>query len=332
MRDYKRRYKAPRRKFHPSGYAPNSGYTGPIADEALWSQFIVDGLSVATGSQLLQSVNVEEDLESLEFLGQTRDESPSATKESVDLDGNSNQRDTNLTLSGSVIPFMPELGSTLNTLTEVANRINEADPAVARILALRLVGGFTLRQIAVRTGQQLSVVRRDWESAKHWMAASPERIIGSGFSGSLVTLAPVDVSLLKSINQHPDLLRTLEWRTFEKLLAEVLDRLGYEIELQRGTKDGGIDIFALRHDGTFGSHKYIIQAKRWSNRVGVGPVRELLFLQEHHRVSKGCLATTANFTKGAWQLAGEYRWHVELRDFEGLQDWIAQAVRSQRPR
>jgi len=139
---------------------------------------------------------------------------------------------------------------------------------------------------------------------------------------SPITLELVDPLLLEILAKQPELLRTLDWRLFEKLLAKILKDLGYEIELQRGTKDGGVDIFALKVDRVLGPHRYLLQAKRWSNAVGVEPVRELLFLHGHHRITKSCLATTSRFTAGAWELARDYAWQLELRDFDKLQEWI----------
>jgi hypothetical protein len=139
---------------------------------------------------------------------------------------------------------------------------------------------------------------------------------------SEITLDLVDPLLLDLLAKNPNLLKTLEWRTFEKLLARILADLGYEIELQGGTKDGGVDIFALKRDSIFGSHRYLLQAKRWSHAVGVEPVRELLFLHGHHRMTRSCLATTSRFTSGAWELARDYAWQLELRDFDKLLEWI----------
>jgi hypothetical protein len=144
------------------------------------------------------------------------------------------------------------------------------------------------------------------------------------------TLTLVDPELLAAIAKHPLMLKTLDWRDFEKLLAELLARLGYEIELQRGTKDGGVDIFALKRDGVFGKHRYLLQAKRWTDAVGVEPVRELLFLHSHHRMTRSALATTSRFTQGAWELAQQYAWQLELKDYDKLLEWLAlaQAARS----
>jgi hypothetical protein len=144
--------------------------------------------------------------------------------------------------------------------------------------------------------------------------------------GALVRLDLIDVALYHALVQHPELIKTLDWRLFERLLADVLETFGYEIELQRGTKDGGVDLFAVRHD-RLGPHRYLLRAKRWSHRVSVEPVRQLLFLHAHHQATKACLATTSGFTRGAWELAAQYRWHLDLRDLNGIQEWVREAAR-----
>jgi restriction endonuclease Mrr len=113
----------------------------------------------------------------------------------------------------------------------------------------------------------------------------------------------------------------------EELLADILATLGYEIELQRGTKDGGVDLFAVKRNDPIGPERYLLQAKRWKNEVGIEPIQQLAFLRDHYRVTKACLATTSTFTRGAWELGLQYNYTMELKDYQGLQDWIAAAVK-----
>ncbi len=149
-----------------------------------------------------------------------------------------------------------------------------------------------------------------------------------GHPSSLIhRLDIIDLALLQTLASHPDLLKTLNWRTFEKLLAKILEEFGYDVELQQGTKDGGIDIFAVRHQDVFEPQRFLLQAKRYANKVGVEPVRQLAFLHAHHRATKSSLATTATFTRGAWELARQYQWQLELRDVEGIHNWIQQVIR-----
>jgi HJR/Mrr/RecB family endonuclease len=136
----------------------------------------------------------------------------------------------------------------------------------------------------------------------------------------------IDTAMYEVLIQHPELLRSVSWRAFENLLADILESFGYIVELQQGTKDGGVDLFAIKKSDTFGPQRFLLQAKRWTNKVGIEPVRQLAFLQSHYHVTKACLATTATFTRGAWGLANQSRWQLELRDSEGILEWIKQAA------
>jgi hypothetical protein len=138
----------------------------------------------------------------------------------------------------------------------------------------------------------------------------------------VVTLALPDPFLLSEIRKKPELLRSLEGRAFEITLARLLEEQGYEVELQRGTKDGGVDLFFVRRDSIMGPHRYLLQAKRWRNAVGVDVVREILYLHQEHRVTKSCLAITSRFTRGAWKLGESHLWELELRDFDGVLSWL----------
>jgi HJR/Mrr/RecB family endonuclease len=147
-------------------------------------------------------------------------------------------------------------------------------------------------------------------------------IIRSNTDNKIYKLNEIDVNLYQAIISNPDLLRTLNWRTFEKLLADILEKFEYEIELKKGTKDGGVDIIAIKNYTPFGPNRYLVQAKRWKNKVGVEPVRSLIWAQNEYKATKSCLATTTTFTKGAWDLAKRNRWQVELKDYERILEWI----------
>jgi len=215
---------------------------------------------------------------------------------------------------------LTDLTMSLPDLATAFDQFGESDRPLLRLLSLRVIGGWSLREIAKRDNAALDRVVDQWAKAR----ALLERT-NSPLGGSIVTFDLLDLHVLNTLIRDPSLHRELNWRTFERLLAAILERLGYEIELQRGTKDGGTDIIAIKRQTEFGAHRYLVQAKRWSAKVGIEPVRELLFLRQHVGATKACLATTSTFTAGARQLAREYQWCLELRDYERLQDWIHQA-------
>lgn len=234
-------------------------------------------------------------------------------------------------------------------LRESLNALGKIDPRACSIVELMFFGGLTHEEIAERLRISATTVKREWRSARLWLAnkISDGVLLQFGISrigenlpiserkdcalvrddgfGGRITLELVDPAVLKAIEKHPDLFRSLDWRTFERVLARIFDLLGYEVELQQGTKDGGVDIFAVCRNSELGTHRYLLQAKQWKNSVGVEPVREILFLQDQHKVTKACLATTSRFTRGAWELSEQFRWRLELADFEKLIEWVSLA-------
>lgn len=150
-------------------------------------------------------------------------------------------------------------------------------------------------------------------------------ILAPAGSSKIYQLNHVDLALYAQLQAQPELMKSLDWRVLEKLLTDILETFGYIVDLTRPTKDGGIDIIAFGKPEPWGKHCYLLQAKRWSNRVGVEPVRELMFLQNDLHATMACLATTSAFTKGAWEIHNKYRWQLDLRDYDGLKEWVEKA-------
>src|ERR1043165_225921 len=172
-------------------------------------------------------------------------------------------------------------------LAEIADELSGSDAHLSRLLALRIVGGWSFDRIAAQDNRPVNEVIAQWQKARDHLERNNSEI------GSIITFQRVDHRLMEVIRDHPKLLQTLDWRTFERLLAALLETLGYDIELGQGTKDGGIDIIALRRDGVFGPERYLLQAKQWHRRVGVQSVRELLFLKHHVGATKEPLHKSA---------------------------------------
>ncbi|QDP86710.1 restriction endonuclease (plasmid) [Chryseobacterium sp. SNU WT5] len=154
-----------------------------------------------------------------------------------------------------------------------------------------------------------------------------QKILLSNEQHRKYNLNEIDLQVYREIISNPDLAKSINWRNFEFLLAKILEKFEYEVEVLKGSKDGGIDVIALKKNSSFGNERYLIQAKKWSNKVGVDPVRQLLWAHNEYKVTKSCLITTSKFTKGAWELADKYKWQIELKDYGKLNEWIDEAVK-----
>lgn len=95
---------------------------------------------------------------------------------------------------------------------------------------------------------------------------------------------------------------------FEEFLKEYLIKMGLdEVEVTQRSRDGGIDLKAIRKGvGDFSEvdiTHYYIQAKRYAldNKIGVSPIRELKGTIPFGY--KGMLITTSDFVSGAEKVA-----------------------------
>ncbi len=141
--------------------------------------------------------------------------------------------------------------------------------------------------------------------------------------GSIIQISnDVYRQMIEYYSQHPDELRRVDRRRFEKLVAELFDGFGFEVELTKLTRDGGRDIIAIKHQDI--ALKFLIECKRPDpgGHVGVEAVRELYGVLAHEKATKGILATTAYFSHDAVLLFEDHMWELEPKEYDGLIDWI----------
>ncbi|MBU2738648.1 restriction endonuclease [Acidithiobacillus concretivorus] len=99
---------------------------------------------------------------------------------------------------------------------------------------------------------------------------------------------------------------SMDWEDFEHLIREVFEKEfavnGSEIKITQASRDGGVDAVMFDPDPIRGG-KYIIQAKRYTNVVGVSAVRDLYGTLMNEGAVKGILVTTANYGADSYEFA-----------------------------
>lgn len=101
-------------------------------------------------------------------------------------------------------------------------------------------------------------------------------------------------------------LAAIDWRDFENLIREIFEQEfnsnGGEVKITQASRDGGVDAIAFDPDPIRGG-KIVIQAKRYTNVVGVSAVRDLYGTVMNEGAIKGILVTTSNFGSDAYNFA-----------------------------
>jgi restriction system protein len=106
---------------------------------------------------------------------------------------------------------------------------------------------------------------------------------------------------------------------FEQRLAFLFRELGYRVEQTRARGDYGADLVVAR-DGI----KTVVQAKRWTTRVGVKAVQEAVAAKPMYGCERAMVVTNSRFTAQARTLADANA--VELWDRDELVGRLAATV------
>ncbi|QFT87671.1 Mrr restriction system protein [Bacillus sp. THAF10] len=141
--------------------------------------------------------------------------------------------------------------------------------------------------------------------------------IGSSKLFSLTPIAPIlkiqreDSRFVASYNVTGNVdedtnLAAMDWQDFEHLIRELFEKefnaSGGEVKITRASKDGGVDAVAFDPDPIRGG-KIVIQAKRYTNVVGVSAVRDLYGTVMNEGATKGILVSTADYGPDAYNFA-----------------------------
>jgi restriction system protein len=101
-------------------------------------------------------------------------------------------------------------------------------------------------------------------------------------------------------------LAAMDWEDFEHMIRELFEKEfavnGGEVKVTQASRDGGVDAVAFDPDPIRGG-KIVIQAKRYTNTVGVSAVRDLYGTTMNEGATKGILVTTADFGPDAYDFA-----------------------------
>ena len=98
----------------------------------------------------------------------------------------------------------------------------------------------------------------------------------------------------------------MHWEDFEHLVGELFEKefttTGGEVKVTQASADGGVDAVAFDPDPIRGG-KIVIQAKRYTNTVGVAAVRDLYGTVMNEGATKGILVTTSDYGKDSYEFA-----------------------------
>lgn len=229
---------------------------------------------------------------------------------------------SNLELSGlSKTEFMELIRDRLESFRpDVAERFYDfvnGHPAVAEVAISSIRNGlFSLSQLfdAFEDFHASGILGPDGKPFKSDISPPPKLI---------VDIRGVNDELIDMLKANPELLRKLPSRKFEEIVAELLNRQGYKVEMTPTTRDGGFDIYAARSDA-LGNFLFLVECKKYTppSKVGVQVVRSIYGTVQQTKATAGIIATTSFFTSAAVEFQREVKYQLQLRDFFEVKKWL----------
>ncbi len=148
-------------------------------------------------------------------------------------------------------------------------------------------------------------------------------------SVQIEVISAINTELIAYLAKHPNDLYRLHHRSFEELIAELLLRQGWAVELTLPSRDGGYDVIAIRTAGDV-HIQLLVQAKKYrpDRPVGVSTIRELFTVKQRKHATMAMVATTSYVSAAA---KNEFRdvipWELELREYGDLVSWLEGCAR-----
>lgn len=137
-------------------------------------------------------------------------------------------------------------------------------------------------------------------------------------AAKLITLSPINPILSFNKNDKRFIaerqvntdqgtnLAAMHWEDFEQLVRELFElefaQNGSEVKVTQASRDGGVDAIIFDPDPLRGG-KIVIQAKRYTNTVGVSAVRDLYGTVINEGANTGILITTADYGHDSYEFA-----------------------------
>jgi hypothetical protein len=127
------------------------------------------------------------------------------------------------------------------------------------------------------------------------------------------------------LKKHPEVLDDIAWEAFEKIVAEIFENRGFQIDLTGRVRNKSADIIALRTDELGIETKYLVECKRYSKsrKVGLDIVNAVIGAKQRANVDHAILVTTSAFTNDVMlqnQRLEDLRLH--LRDGRQFYEWL----------
>ena len=136
-------------------------------------------------------------------------------------------------------------------------------------------------------------------------------------------------SIIDEIVANPEALEDVSKRDFETLMAELFARMGYDVELYRGTKDEGIDFLAISSDDADPmitcvqcKHPDKVGTDKKRRTLPVATVREVYGVAKANNFDSCLSITSSDYSPDAKKFAEKKPGEIHLANADDILNWL----------
>lgn len=136
----------------------------------------------------------------------------------------------------------------------------------------------------------------------------------------------LNAELYSYFGKKTDQFDRLHWREFEKLVGELLESQGFQVQLGPGSADGGVDIRLLQRD-PIGDILTLVQVKKYSKhrRIGLQAVQALHGAKMADLADRSIFVTTSSYQPSARRFASRNNVKMGLYVSDDVRKWCVDA-------
>ncbi|TNC19409.1 restriction endonuclease [Amycolatopsis alkalitolerans] len=148
--------------------------------------------------------------------------------------------------------------------------------------------------------------------------------VAKDVAASQESMPLIDQRFIDYLHAQQEDLSQMHWRQFELLVGEFFRRHGYHVTVTPPTRDGGVDVRAIRETGVAGPELVLVQAKRFSDnrQVGIETVKALWSDVNEAAATRGVVATTSTLAAGALAYCQARRYRLTAAERPMVEYWL----------
>lgn len=225
-----------------------------------------------------------------------------------------------------------EISAALSTMTSFSSGFYEQAQFISNIpqTLQPLLDGYTILGLhpQSRNKKQREEADQIYEKVVSEIYLPDEKKIITDDS-PIITIRPANDKVFSYLAEHPNELYNLTSREFEEFMAQLYNKLGYNAELTKATRDGGKDII-LRKPDILGDMVFYVECKQYNakNKVGIDIVQRFAGIIEMDKVNGGIIATTSFFSSDAekWIMEKDLNCRIQMHNFDTIQNMLKMAA------